>query len=399
MKTLFLTRAMPPPFMGGAGTYYYNIFNRFPKGDLTIFTEKSRAKITPKKGDGIRYIRRSYIRANLPPTGIHRQIRQIPGMVKLSNFYMIFLWGIELTLYCILNRPNVIYIGQLFPTGILGLTVCRFLKIPYIVFVHGEELSKSMGTKRLRTYLKIFHNAHGIICNSSFTWKLIKENGVDIDKIKIVTPMVDHETYHPHYDVSELKKNLSIKDEKIILSVGRLAKRKGHSRVISNLNSIISIVGKVKYVIVGTDVGEGIRLKKLANDLGVEKMIIFAGQVPAEELPKYYCLCDVMVLPNYELSNRDNEGFGMVFLEANSCGKPVVGGLAGGTSDAVLNNESGLLVDANDRTLVDAVAKILTDESYARKMGEIGRERALKNFNWTDAARSVRAFGIQIAMI
>jgi phosphatidyl-myo-inositol dimannoside synthase len=397
MKAMFLTRAMPPPFMGGAGTYYYNIFKRFPIDEMIIFTEKSRVKNHSNHDNRMRFIRRGYIKAKVPQTGVRRQLKKIPGYMKLSIFVMMLLWSVELIFISITKRPDVIYIGQLLPTGFLGISVCKLFKIPYVVFVHGEELAKSFGTKRLKTYRRIFDNAGKIICNSSFTKNLIIKSGIDEKNIEIVNPMVDCDTFHPNHDTNDIKKKLSIKNEKVILSVGRLSKRKGHAKLIKNLKSIESNVGRITYVVVGTDLGERDKLKKIAEEIGVNDKIKFVGRVPSKELPKYYCLCDVMVLPNYERENHDNEGFGMVFLEANACGKPVVGGLSGGTIDAVIHNETGVLINVkNDWELVEAVTGILTNEEYARKMGENGRRRAIKEFNWYSATEKVRAIGLTI---
>jgi phosphatidylinositol alpha-1,6-mannosyltransferase len=207
---------------------------------------------------------------------------------------------------------------------------------------------------------------------------------------------VDTDLYHPFYDTLELRRELSIENERILLSVGRLVPRKGHSKVISILPNLIKTFDGMKYVIVGADLGEGSKLRKMAEDLGVGNSVIFTGSVPAAKLPIFYCLCDVLVMPNYELSNRDTEGFGMVFLEANACGKPVIGGLAGGTSDAVVHGQTGLLVDASQADALEtACLALLTDKNYSRQLGENGRSRVLSQFRWEQAASEVRNLGLK----
>ena len=166
-------------------------------------------------------------------------------------------------------------------------------------------------------------------------------------------------------------------------------------RVISNLPKLISKVGKLKYLIVGADAGEENSLKKLTKIKGVEDCVCFVGRVSIEELPKYYCLCDVMVLPNIELSDGDTEGFGMVFLEANACAKPVVGGKTGGTGDAVIHRRTGLLVDNSDEELINALYILLTDKKYSERIGNTGKKRVLSSFKWDNAMGKVKSIGIE----
>jgi len=398
MKVLFLTRGMPPPFLGGSGIYYYNIFRRFPPGEVTIFTEKARTEPSPEDLGGMSFIRRAYIRPNIPNHMIFPRLQRIRGMSTLNNLFMLIPWSLELVSRCFKDKPDVVFIGQLFPVGLLGLLALRLFNIPYIVFVHGEELStmKHIGDYRWNTSSHILQKAFRIVANSTFTRQQVIDTGIDPTRIEKITPMVDTEIFHPNHDIAHLKEKLSIGEEKVLLTIGRLIPRKGHSQVISILRRLISEFGKIKYIIVGEDLGEGTKLRKLAADLNVEKSVIFAGRVSTDDLPKYYCICDVMVLPNYERTNRDNEGFGMVFLEANACGKPVIGGRAGGTGDAVVHGETGLLVDVNDEdALYEAVAALLKNGSYARRLSQNGRRRVLTSFHWDRATKAVRELSLQ----
>ena len=107
--------------------------------------------------------------------------------------------------------------------------------------------------------------------------------------------------------------------------------------------------------------------------------VIFAGYVEDEDLPKYYNESDVVVLPSY---NRA-EGFGMVIIEAQACGTPVIGTTVGGIPYAIKNGESGLLVPPKDsEKLADAIIKILGDDDLSQKKGHAGYEQVRKEFTW-----------------
>jgi glycosyltransferase involved in cell wall biosynthesis len=88
------------------------------------------------------------------------------------------------------------------------------------------------------------------------------------------------------------------------------------------------------------------------------------------------------LLPTRTMPNGDTEGFGIVFLEANLMGKPVVGGRAGGTEDAVVDGQTGLLVDGYDiEQIADAAVRVLDDPVYAKLLGQQGKERVLREFD------------------
>jgi phosphatidylinositol alpha-1,6-mannosyltransferase len=127
-------------------------------------------------------------------------------------------------------------------------------------------------------------------------------------------------------------------------------------------------------------------LEALVAAQGVEEQVIFAGRVPHDELVAHYQLCDLFVMPNRELANHDTEGFGLVFLEANACGKAVVAGRAGGVVEAVRHGETGLNVDGDDvNAVADAIAGLLLDDAGRNAMGERGLEIARQS---SSAARA-----------
>jgi phosphatidylinositol alpha-1,6-mannosyltransferase len=126
--------------------------------------------------------------------------------------------------------------------------------------------------------------------------------------------------------------------------------------------------------------------------LGVRDRVIFAGRIPDEELPDIYALSDLFVMASREqLETRNVEGFGLVFLEASACAKPVVGGRSGGIPDAVVDGVTGLLVDPHDpEDIAGALARILTNNHLASRLGQQGRSRVVNDFNWARVAGRVQ---------
>ena len=172
--------------------------------------------------------------------------------------------------------------------------------------------------------------------------------------------------------------------DKVILTVGNLVARKGHDMVIRALPSLRKRVPDVSYL----SVGEGpyrSQLETLAVGLGVQDRVIFAGRASADDLPHLYALCDVFVMPSREQQTaKDVEGFGIVFIEASACAKPVIGGRSGGISGAIVDRETGLLADPHDpKDISNVLSQILTDRNLGQQLGQQGRTRVAKNFTWS----------------
>jgi phosphatidylinositol alpha-1,6-mannosyltransferase len=173
--------------------------------------------------------------------------------------------------------------------------------------------------------------------------------------------------------------------------MGRLTARKGQDRTLQAMPEILREFPDAIYLIGGTGAYEG-ELGKLAASLGVEDHVRFLGNVPQELLPDLYNLADIFVMPNRESAVQSNvEGFGIVFLEANACGKPVIGGRSGGVPDAVLDGRTGLLVDGDSPEEIAAAAtRFLGDPGMCRRLGEAGRDRVRRELTWDISARRIR---------
>jgi phosphatidylinositol alpha-1,6-mannosyltransferase len=170
----------------------------------------------------------------------------------------------------------------------------------------------------------------------------------------------------------------------VILTVGNLVERKGHDMVIRSLPAVCQRVPEATYLIVGTGPFKE-RLDELAAELGVRDRVIFAGRVPDDELPDLYAMCDVFAMPSRTLlASHDVEGFGLVYLEAGACAKPVVAGRSGGIEDAVVDGFTGLVVDPSDvRDIGQALIRLLTDSELRGRLGQQGRDRVEKERTWS----------------
>jgi len=171
-----------------------------------------------------------------------------------------------------------------------------------------------------------------------------------------------------------------------LLTVARLVPRKGHKAVLEAIRKLLPEIPNLVYLIAGTGPEEE-KLRQLTAEWNLHDAVRFSGFVKDEDLPAYYNACDVYVMPNSE-EKGDVEGFGMVFLEANACGKAVVGGRSGGAAEAVIEGKTGRLVDPhNPQELADVLDVLLKNEAVRANMGEQGMLRARSEFNWAARAR------------
>jgi len=109
-----------------------------------------------------------------------------------------------------------------------------------------------------------------------------------------------------------------------------------------------------------------------------------------EDLPRWYNACDLFAMPNRDI-NGDTEGFGLVYMEANACGKPVIAGRAGGTGSAVEDGRNGLRVDGEKVEAVEeGIAYLLQNPAEAERMGRYGRERTVSRFTSDQRAEIIR---------
>lgn len=289
------------------------------------------------------------------------------------------------------NRVDAVHTGRVLPEGLVGLAVARLLRKSLVIYAHGEEITTWRQSGKFKTMLFTYRRADKVIANSEFTRNELLNIGVAAENIVLISPGVDVHRFKPGLPIDDLRSGIGVTaDQKLILSVGRLSRRKGFDMVLRAMTELLDQGLDIHYALIG--IGEDQHyLKALAEELGVAARVHFLGHVPAEDLPRWYNACDLFAMPNREI-NGDTEGFGMVFLEAAACGKPAVAGMAGGTGSAIEHGTTGLRVDGADMAaVVDALKTFLGDADYAQKVGLTAQERARSGFSWEAVAERTRA--------
>lgn len=315
------------------------------------------------------------------PNTIHRLNLQRYEWMRpesLAMYTRMFVTSLRLALA---HRFAAVLAGRALPEGMVAWAVGRLRGCRVVIYAHGEELTGWGRGHKFQTMCFALRHADTVLANSDFTRDtLVSLIGVPPQRIAMAYPVVDAERFRPGLPCDDLRAGIGLGPaQKLILSVGRLQRRKSFDQVVRALPGLLARGIDVHHAIVG--IGEDWDyLERTATELGVRERLHLLGHVAPEDLPRWYNACDVFAMPNRDIEG-DTEGFGIVYLEANACAKPAVAGITGGTGSAVQDGLNGLRVDGDSVAAVEAgLAQLLLDPALAQRLGEAGRQRILAGF-------------------
>jgi phosphatidylinositol alpha-1,6-mannosyltransferase len=245
------------------------------------------------------------------------------------------------------RRIDLIFCGHLAMAPVAA-ALATFVRAPLWIQVHGIEAWQ----ERSVLHRRAIETAALITSVSRYTRRRLLE-WVRIDPARVkVLPNTVGPQFKPGPKPGCLVERHSLRGKKVLMSVSRLAsseRYKGNDRVIRALPSVLTSHPEALYLVVG-DGDDRPRLEALAADLGLTEWVRFVGLVGSEELPDYFRLADVFVMPS------TGEGFGIVFLEAIASGIPVIGGNSDGSLDALADGVLGSSIDPEkNEELVSAI--------------------------------------------
>lgn len=225
---------------------------------------------------------------------------------------------------------------------------------------------------------RMVKNADYISAISNYLADLVKKSGAKCP-VAVIPNGVDILLFSTRYKESEMlaaRQELDIKDDYIISTTSRLVWKNGVDILLEAVALLKKKIFNVKLLIIGGGPERG-RLERLAKKLGLERNIIFLGQLPQRDLPLYLKISDVFARPSR------SEGLGNSFLEAMAAGLPVIGTPVGGIVDFLKDGENGLAVRVGDpRDLADKLGIILTKPDIRRKISAAGQSLAKRDYSW-----------------
>lgn len=379
MSILLLSEIFPPRH-GGSGRWFFELYRRLEPGTVTIVTQDN-ADVGDQRVD-----------AEFPQR-IHRTAMASPSWGLLSVTGLLFYVR---TLMRVLSlKPSglsQIHCGRTIPEGFIGLLLARLLRKPLLCYVHGEDIEVARTSRELTWIVnRVLRGADRLICNSQNTKSLLMEHWhVPAKKIEVINPGVDERTFCPAEPDPDFRKKVGWEDRFVCLTVGRLQRRKGHDKMIEAIPEIKKEIPNILYAIVG----QGDNYPNLVAEvkkLGLEQHVQFLDEIEDEDLIRCYQQCDLFILPNRSDGN-DIEGFGMVLVEAQAAGKPVIAGDSGGTAETMKVGKTGLVVDCTSpETIANAVISLRKELEQGAFQPDDCRQHVLQNLTWVKHTEKAKA--------
>lgn len=277
------------------------------------------------------------------------------------------------------HAADVVLVGPAWPLGELAGRVEQ----PTIALSYGHEAGMvRVGLGRL---IRRLRRSTVVTVISAFTRSLLEPWLAPHARVELLPPGVDIDMFHPGVDGTPVRARHGIAaDRPLVVCVSRLVRRKGQDVLIEAWPLVAAAVPGAHLLIAGTGPREA-ALRRRVRQLGLHRDVTLAGELAWSDLPAYYAAGDVFAMPcRTRLGGLDVEGLGMVYLEAQACGVPVVAGRSGGAPEAVIDGETGHVVDGADLAGVRrAIVSLLRDPARRAVMGTAGRAFVERRWSWS----------------
>ena len=359
---LFVGGSFPMPDAGGSINYVIHLLTGIDDMSYTVLT--ANWKFEQNQCFDTKY-KHKIIRSKL----IRHALNSNPGNFFNRNIRL--LYSIFYVALCILRyKPKIVFF-----TEYSFLSIGYYLTNPLVhaklgLFTYSEEIHMILNHPfHYRMLKRVLKDSNILITVCEYTKKMLIniEKTIENKVVTIIPPVVIPQTQ----PIANKSSNRSI----ILLTVARLVERKGHVDVLEALARLKHKYSNIRYVIVGEGPYENI-IRKRISDLSLNHFVDLKGKVSESELEHYYSSSDVFVMPHKQLKNGDTEGCPTVFLEASLHKLPVIGGEAGGVSDAIVDGVTGYICHLGTDELYLYLDKLISSQPLRISMGESGYEYA-----------------------
>jgi phosphatidylinositol alpha-1,6-mannosyltransferase len=357
-RTLLVTNDFPPR-PGGIQIFVHKLAVRLPKDDLVVYASswKGAREFDAEQPFEVVRDRTSVL---LPTPRVARRAADLARA----------------------NDCDTVWFGAAAPLGLLAQGLKRKGVERAVAQTHGHEVGWAAlpGARQMLGRI----GRHVDVSTYLSEYQRVRLAPL-LRNLERLTPGVDTDTFHPDVDGGDIRRKYGLDDRPVIVCVSRLVPRKGQDMLIRALPAVKKKVPDAKLLIVSGGPDRD-RLGRLAT--GQEDDVVFTGSVPWTALPEHYAAGDVYAMPcRTRRRGLDVEGLGIVYLEASATGLPVVAGDSGGAPDAVLEGETGYVVDGRDvAAIADRLTTLLLDRDLARRMGQAGRAWVEKQWQWDTQA-------------
>ena len=378
-KTLLLTENFPPK-EGGSGRWFWELYSRLPNDKVLIV-----ANDTPEGREFDKTHELDIVRIELESTewGL--------ASTKGLGFY----WETIRKVLKLVKEHGIeeVHCGRVIPEGVIARALKLLAGARYNCFVHGEDVETAATSREHSLLVKnVCKNASMLICNSENTANIVRKLGFDSgSKCEVLHPGVDTSRFEVAAPDTSFRQKMGWSGKRVLLTVGRLQRRKGQDFLIKSMPTLLNEFPDLFYAVVGR--GECYdELISLVDQHELHDKVCVYPDMDDEALIKCYQQCDIFILPNRTIDN-DIEGFGMVLVEAQVCGKPVIAGDSGGTRETMNIGKTGHIIDCSStENLLNGLSPILRNREIVDGEVDIA-DYAKKRFNWDQhVAKAKRLF-------
>ena len=350
-KVLLLTENFPPT-EGGSCRWFWELYRRLPTDKILIVTHQSKDADDFDRTHNLNVVR-------MPLKCSEWGFRSVKGLA--------FYWRSVFMLRKLVKQYGIeeIHCGRAIHEGVIAWLLNKITGLPFICYVHGEDVETAATSREQALLVKqVCRCSRMLLCNSKNSASLVEKLGFSMrHKCQVLHPGVDLERFTPADTEQAFRNKMGWGEKFVLLTVGRLQRRKGQDYMIQALPALLAKYPNLLYVVVGQ--GDCLALLKgLSEEHKLSGYVQIHTNLSDDDLIKCYQQCDLFILPNRTIDN-DIEGFGMVLVEAQACGKAVIAGNSGGTSETMKQQVTGAIINCHDvSSLVNDLDAILTSREY-----------------------------------
>jgi len=361
-----------PPKLGGIQSYLYELWRRLDPASFTVFTTSYPGAAEFDRAQAFRVVRsRHRVLTPIPPV-----TAEIRGLIDDI-------------------RPDLVVFDPVLPIGLAATQLGQ----PYALVLHGAEVTvpgRLPGSRQLLGH--VIRGARLVVAAGGYPAaegrRAARVSGAGMPRFVVVPPGVDVARFRPLDEPGRraARSRLGLpEDGHLVVSVSRLVPRKGMDVLIEAVAALAEQWDDLLLVIGGSGRDRS-RLERLAERQGAPVRLL--GRVDEDDLPLLNASADVWAMLCRDRWLRlEQEGFGIVFLEAAACGVPQVAGRSGGAGEAVVDGETGLVVNepSDPGAVRHALARLLAEPDLRRRLGAAARARAVEEFDYDVLAGRLRA--------
>lgn len=301
-----------------------------------------------------------------------------------KKFLPIFMPYALLKSIFLMSRYDSIILGNALLAH-MGWILKIIFRKPVITVVHGLDLTFKNWVYQTFWVGFFIKKMDKLIAVGNETIRVAKEKGIKGEKLVFIPNGVDPEKYGGNFSRADLEKllNEKLENKKVILTSGRLARRKGVAWFIRNV--MPKLPENILYVVAG-DGADKENVLSAISEKNLVRRVKALGYVTDEVRDMLFHTCDIFVQPNIKIPG-DMEGFGISVIEAAYCGIPVLASDLEGLKDAIIDGENGFLVEPeNAKAWISKINEVLADDKFRHEFGQKAKRYVLNNFIWEKIA-------------